>query len=116
MKPNRAKAMGFRGATRSTFRYSTSALSYWPDLKSLLARARYRFFRISLVQPAAPSATNTTTINRTVHCHRCLISFSFYCAWADLLFHVQLAQNIQKPKKRHQCYQKEKRAAAVVQV
>src|ERR1035441_3758268 len=116
MKPNRAKATGLRGATRSTFRYSTSALSYWPDWKSLLARARYRFFRISLVQPVAPSATNTTTSNRTVHCHRCFISFSFSCVWADLLLHVQLPQNIQKPKKGHQRYQKEKRAAAVVQV
>src|ERR1017187_1541361 len=56
MEPNRAKATGFRGATRSTFRYSTSALSYWPDWKSPLARARYRFFRISFVQPVQRKA------------------------------------------------------------
>src|ERR1035437_824886 len=77
MKPNRAKATGFRGATRSTFRYSTSALSYWPDLKSLLARARYRFFRISLVQPVPLSAINTATSNPAPYRHSILIFILF---------------------------------------
>src|ERR1035441_1343379 len=77
MKPNRAKATGFRGATRSTFRYSTSDLSYWPDLKSLLARARYRFFRISLVQPVPLSAINTATSNPAPYRHSILIFILF---------------------------------------
>src|ERR1022692_1471561 len=56
MEPNRATATGFRGAIWNTFRYSTSALSYWPDWKSVFARARYRFFRISFVQPTQRKA------------------------------------------------------------
>src|SRR6266850_4637516 len=60
MIPNRAIAVGSRGASLRTVRYSISARSYCSAWKSRLALARYRFIRACLEQPAPEMATRHT--------------------------------------------------------
>src|SRR6267142_4325861 len=68
MIPNLAIAIGSKGASLRTVRYSISARSYCSAWKSRLALARYRFIRACLEQPAPEMATrHTISIPKRAH-------------------------------------------------